>query len=83
MKTHFAEVERGNESDPTDYWDEIGLCGIYSEDLENDWELVTCKKCLNKQEEYLKQKERDLEIQNEEYGRMADFFKKEQEINKV
>lgn len=77
MKTHYAEVERGNESDPTDYWDEKSLCGLSYENFENDWELVDCKKCLKKKAEYYKQKERDLNYQCEEYGRMTDFFKEQ------
>jgi hypothetical protein len=45
MKTHYATVERANESDNNDYWSET-VCGTESEHLENDWNVVDCKKCL-------------------------------------
>jgi len=46
-KTHFAEVERGNESNPHDEWERT-LCGLeYTESpITNKIEEVTCKKCL-------------------------------------
>lgn len=58
MKTHYASVERGTESNPHDEWS-ITACGMeYTESpLSNDIKYVTCKKCLNRQmkwEEYVK-----------------------------
>lgn len=58
MKTHYASVERGNESNPHDEWFETA-CGLeYTESpLSNDIRYVTCKKCLSRQmkwEEYVK-----------------------------
>jgi hypothetical protein len=47
MKTHYAMVERGNESTPWDEWGST-LCGLeYTEsELSNDISKVTCKKCI-------------------------------------
>ena len=47
MKTHFAEVERGNESNPYDEWGPT-LCGLeFTESpLTNNIKYVTCKKCI-------------------------------------
>jgi hypothetical protein len=52
-KTHFATVERANESDNTDYWSDP-ICGIHSENsnVESDWKYITCKKCLKAKDKY-------------------------------
>jgi len=52
-KTHYATVERANESDNNDYWSAT-LCGLeYTESpLSDKWIEVTCKHCLKK---YIKQ----------------------------
>lgn len=46
-KTHYASVERGNESQPYDEWSETA-CGLELEPdhLTNDKKWVTCKNCL-------------------------------------
>jgi len=51
MKTHHAEVEKGNESNPHDEWSEP-LCGTNSEKVDNDWNVVDCKKCIKLKEQY-------------------------------
>ena len=47
MKTHYATVDRANESDNYDYWSNT-LCGLeYTESpLTDKMKEVTCKKCL-------------------------------------
>lgn len=47
MQTHFANVQRANESDNTDHWDTT-VCGLeYTESpLTDRWEYVSCKNCL-------------------------------------
>jgi hypothetical protein len=49
MKTHYATVDRANESDNQDYWSNT-LCGLeYTESpMEDKIEYITCKKCLKK-----------------------------------
>ena len=54
MKTHYADVQRGNESNPEDEWSET-VCGIESENVEDDWKVVTCKKCLKRKTQYEKE----------------------------
>lgn len=55
-KTHFAEIERGNESNP---YDEISstLCGLEETEspVTNKIEEVTCKKCLKSFPKYNQQ----------------------------
>jgi hypothetical protein len=51
MKTHYATVEYGNESNPSDEWSET-VCGIDSENTENNWKYVDCKKCLKRKAQY-------------------------------
>lgn len=51
MKTHFATVERASESDNNDYWSNT-VCGIESENVENDWSVVSCKKCLKRKDQF-------------------------------
>ena len=77
MKTHYASVERGNESDPMDYWSDP-ICNTSAEEpnIEDDWNLVDCKKCLKLRSEYEKQSKIDMEIQCQQMGEMADYFKK-------
>ena len=56
-KTHYAGVEWGNESDPTNYWDETTGCGIYVSDTVNvnpNWLHVDCKNCLAARERFKK-----------------------------
>lgn len=52
-KTHFAHVERGNESQPFDEWSTTA-CGL--EECESpasdNWEYVTCKRCLGKKDKH-------------------------------
>lgn len=46
-KTHYATVERGNESNPYDEWSDTA-CGRDLDDkfLSNEVKYVTCKVCL-------------------------------------
>nr|QBM02709.1 hypothetical protein [uncultured archaeon] len=61
MKIHFAEIEsHANESDNTTYWSDA-ICGIESENLEDDWDLVDCKKCLKRKIQYKQEQEIAIE----------------------
>jgi hypothetical protein len=53
MKTHYATVERANESDNQDYWSNT-LCGLeYTESpISNHINEVSCKKCINRYKKY-------------------------------
>lgn len=55
MKTHYAIVERGNESTPHDEWGQT-LCGLeYTESpLSNDITYVSCKKCIKAYPRFVK-----------------------------
>jgi len=75
MKTHFAEVERGNESHPYDEWQEP-LCGTYSEQVNNNWECVTCKKCLKRKNQYESEMKIAMEHNCKDMGDFVDFSKK-------
>lgn len=46
-KTHFAHVERGNESNPHDDWGTTA-CGMteYESPVTDELEYVTCTKCI-------------------------------------
>lgn len=54
MKTHYAECDRGNESNPHDEWFET-LCGLeYTESpVSDDIKVVDCKKCIKAHPRYL------------------------------
>lgn len=50
-KTHYAQVERANESDNQDYWS-VTFCGLEESEspMSDKKEEITCKKCLKKLE---------------------------------
>ncbi len=62
MKTHYATVERGNESNPSDEWSDP-ICGIQPENPEvsNEWLYVNCKKCLKARVEFEQQMKEDMQ----------------------
>lgn len=62
MPTHFANVDRGNESYPHDEWGETA-CGLeYTDsDLSNNWEFVSCKNCLKARGRWLRNKEPNVQ----------------------
>lgn len=50
MKKHYAILESSaNESDNNDYWSD-SVCGLEIENVTNNWEYVSCKKCLKRKE---------------------------------
>jgi len=53
-KTHYTEVELGNESNPTDEWSYRTLCGLeYTESpLSNKIDNVSCKNCIKAYKKY-------------------------------
>lgn len=65
MKTHFATVDRATESDPSDYWSDT-LCGIESENVNDNWNFVDCKKCTKLKRQFEDEKKRMIEDFN--YG---------------
>ena len=65
MKTHFSDDE----------YAEKGICGIYSEQIEDKWSYVDCKKCLGLKDSFIKQCEIDNKIICEEMGDFVDYMK--------
>jgi len=53
MKTHYATVDRANESDNMDYWSNTA-CGLEEteSDLTDNPKYVTCKKCKKRLETF-------------------------------
>ncbi len=49
VKTHYAEVDRANESDNNDYWSAT-LCGLEETEspMDDNIKYVNCKKCLKR-----------------------------------
>jgi len=47
MKTHYATIDKANESNNHDYW-EVTLCGLREHDVSVDDNIkyVNCKNCL-------------------------------------
>lgn len=74
MKTHFAEVEKGNESNPNDEWYEP-LCGTYSEKVDNDWKVVDCKKCLKRKVQYEQEMIMAMEHSCNDMAEFVEFMK--------
>lgn len=73
MKTHYASVERGNESDPMDYWSDT-VCGIESENLDNDWSIISCKRCLKRKEQYKKEMKFHMEQNCKDTAQFVEFM---------
>ena len=78
MKTHFANVDRANESDPNDYWSPT-VCGIDETEspLSDRWEYVTCKKCLRNKEKYQKSIGEAMEHSCNEMKGFVEFINEE------
>lgn len=80
MKIHYATVERGNEENPQDDWSEP-ICNtrVYEPEVENDWDIVDCKKCLRLRVSYEKERQAAME---QNIRDMAEFvaFNKEQDV---
>jgi hypothetical protein len=77
MKTHFAQVERGNESNPDDEWSDP-LCNTLSDNLDvsNDWRFVSCKKCLSRKEKYANEMKIAMEHNCKDMGEFVKFMEK-------
>ena len=75
MKTHFATVERANESDNNDYWSNTA-CGIESENVENDWIVVNCKKCLKHKDQFEKEMKQSMEHSCRDMGGFVEFIER-------
>ncbi len=60
-KTHYASVDRANESDNQDWWSNT-LCGLeYTESpLSDDITHVSCKKCIKSYPKYKEVMKRDM-----------------------
>ncbi len=74
MKTHFATVERGNESNPSDEWSEP-LCNTETSndiDVSNTWASVSCKKCLNLRGKFEQETNQEMEYSCND---MAEYLK--------
>ena len=61
MKLHFSTIDGYNtESGNNEEYGEP-ICGTYSENIINDWNMVTCKKCLKLKESFEKSMKRIME----------------------
>ena len=78
MKTHFATVELGNENQSHDEWSEP-LCGTYSDKVDNDWSVVTCKRCLCLKDQYIN----EMKFAMQESCRDMENFVKFVQTNKI
>lgn len=78
-KTHFATVERGNESNPFDEWSEP-ICGNPSEDLslDDDWRYVSCKVCLKRKEGYETMMNQVMADEAEQLGAFLEMIEEEE-----
>ena len=79
MKIHFAEVEKGNESNPYDEWEEP-LCKTYSEKVDNDWNIVDCKRCLKHRSQYELEKTIAMEQNCVDMEEFVQYMKDKEEI---
>ena len=57
-KTHYATVDRANESDNNDYWSTT-LCGLEETEspLDDNIKYVSCKKCKKSYENIIRRRE--------------------------
>lgn len=76
MKTHFAELESGNEGYPYDEWSQT-VCGLeYTESpLTNNWNEVSCKRCLQLKERYKKEMELAMKHSCRDMAEFVEFNK--------
>lgn len=65
-KTHFTDAPFEDQYD--------GICGIVSENLTNQWSLVTCCKCLKRKEGYIQEVKKHLEDQSKDYRLYNEFY---------
>lgn len=63
MKEHFGINEDGET-----------LCGIFSENIHENWDWVNCKKCLKRKEKCLEAEKRDEKEAIKQMGDMAKFL---------
>lgn len=77
MKTHYAILESAaNESDNNDYWSDA-ICGIETEEVTNDWNLVDCKKCLKRREAHELEMKEAMEHNIRDMAGFVEFMEKE------
>ena len=81
MKIHFGFMENYGDYESPCWGCETTVCGCTGENaIENtvdDWEEVTCKKCLRLKAAVIEGIKSDEEAIVHQMGEMADFFKKE------
>lgn len=76
MKTHYAEIEsQSNESDNTTYWTDH-ICNSKGDELhvDNDWSVITCKKCLKLKDKYQMYQKQAMADSVEEMGEFINFI---------
>ena len=87
MKTHFGFMEEwGDYESPMSGCEET-LCGCTGEEVcENatdDWDCVSCKKCLRLKDRYKEEERRNEEVIVQQMGDMADFMEEERKKEKA
>lgn len=66
----------------SDEYSEAGICNTNSENLKSDWDLVSCKKCLNLREQFEIKFARDEKECVKQMGEMYEFYNKQNKRNK-
>ena len=84
MKTHFGFFENCGDYETPLYICEKTICGLDSENVNEDfttdnWKYVSCKKCLRLKDAVIKGEKLDEEAIVKQMGDMVKFFE-EQEI---
>lgn len=81
MKTHFGIMQDWGDYEHPLVGCEETLCGYKGENAceytTENWKKVTCKRCLQRKDQYVQSQKIDKEAIAKEYGDMAEFFAKE------
>ena len=78
MKTHFATVEPGNESNSSDDWS-APICSTETSSdiyLSNEWITVDCKKCLELRIQYESEMKQAMEHSCKDMGNFVKFVER-------
>lgn len=74
MKTHYGSTTFEEE-------DETGICGIYSENISNNWGFVSCKKCQKRKEQHKQEMKIHMEHQLKDMEGYVNFINKQNKTN--
>lgn len=79
MKTHYASLQRANESDNNNYWSET-VCGtkpaVNDLGLTDCWGEVTCKKCLKQKSQHEQETKEAMEHSCRDMAGFLEFIYK-------